>query len=68
VLNTLWAVVRGGKIELVESAQLPEGARALVTLLPQEDESSFWMGASQTALADVWDNTQDDVYAQWINP
>ena len=34
-LSTMWAVVREGKIELVEKMNLPEGARVLVTLLPK---------------------------------
>jgi len=32
--STMWAVVRKGKIELLEKNELPEGARVLVTLLP----------------------------------
>jgi hypothetical protein len=34
-LSTMWAVVREGKIELVEKMNLPEGTRVLVTLLPE---------------------------------
>jgi hypothetical protein len=33
MLKTLWATVRQGKIELLESSELPEGAKLLVTLL-----------------------------------
>jgi hypothetical protein len=33
MLKTVWAVVRDGKIELLENAPLPEGARVLVTLI-----------------------------------
>jgi hypothetical protein len=32
MLKTLWATVRQGKVELLESAELPEGVRVLVTL------------------------------------
>lgn len=32
--STMWAVVRKGKIELLEKNELPEGARVLVTVLP----------------------------------
>jgi len=63
MLNTLWATVRQGKIELLESAELPEGVRVLVTVLP-DNEPQFWVDASQTSLDAVWDNTEDDVYAQ----
>ncbi len=65
MLKTLWATVRQGKIELLESAELPEGGRVLVTLLP-DDETEFWLQASQTSLNAVWDNAEDDVYAQLL--
>lgn len=32
MLKTFWATVRQGKIELLESAELPEGAKVLVTV------------------------------------
>ena len=67
MLNTLWATVRQGKIEPLESAELPEGVRVLVTVLP-DNEAQFWVDASQTSLDAVWDNTEDDVYAQLLLP
>ena len=65
MLKTLWATVRQGKIELLESAELPEGVRVLVTVLPN-DEAEFWLQASQISLDAVWDNTEDEVYAQLL--
>lgn len=65
MLRTLWATVRQGKIELLESAELSEGVRVLVTLLPN-DEDEFWSQASQVSLDAVWDNTEDDVYAELL--
>ncbi len=65
MLQTLWATIRQGKIELLESTELPEGTRVLVTLLP-DDEAGFWIQASKTSLDAVWDNTEDDVYAQLL--
>jgi hypothetical protein len=65
MLRTLWATIRQGKIELLETTEIPEGTRVLVTLLP-DDESGFWLQASQTSLDAVWDNTEDDVYAQLL--
>lgn len=65
MLKTLWATVREGKIELLESEELPEGTRVLVTLLP-DDETEFWLQASQTSLSSVWDNAEDDVYAELL--
>ncbi|WP_230968087.1 hypothetical protein [Nostoc sp. WHI] len=65
MLKTLWATVREGKIELLESEELPEGTRVLVTLLP-DDETEFWFQTSQTSLSSVWDNAEDDVYAELL--
>lgn len=65
MLKTLWATVRQGKIELLESAELPEGTKVLVTLLP-DDENEFWLQASQKSLDAVWDNAEDDIYAQLL--
>jgi hypothetical protein len=66
MLKTVWAVVREGKIELLENLSLSEGARVLVTLIPDEDEQQFWMSASERALAQVWENTEDDIYAELL--
>ncbi|MBR8832304.1 MAG: hypothetical protein N5P05_002013 [Chroococcopsis gigantea SAG 12.99] len=65
MLKTLWARVQQGKIELLESADLPEGVRVLVTLLPH-DGAELWLQASQTSLDAVWDNPEDDVYGELL--
>jgi hypothetical protein len=65
MLKTLWATVQQGKIELLESAELPEGVKVLVTVLPDND-AEFWLHASQTSLNQVWDNVEDDVYAELL--
>jgi len=65
MLKTLWAVIREGKIELLEPVDLPEGTRVLVTLLP-DDESEFWLQTSRISLDTIWDNPEDDVYAQLL--
>jgi hypothetical protein len=63
--NKVRAVVRNGKIELLDDVTLPEGARILLVLLP-DAESQFWTEASLRSLDAVWDNAQDDVYAQLL--
>jgi hypothetical protein len=65
MIVTLKAIVHDGKIELAEPATLPEGAKVLVTLLP-EDDQDFWMEASQRSLAEIWDNPEDDGYANLL--
>ncbi|MBA2339957.1 MAG: hypothetical protein H0V88_06155 [Pyrinomonadaceae bacterium] len=65
MINTIWAVVREGKIVPLEEIEVPEGTRALVTLLPEE-ETDFWLAASDSSLSAVWDNREDDVYAELL--
>ncbi|AFY35365.1 hypothetical protein Cal7507_5016 [Calothrix sp. PCC 7507] len=65
MLKTLWATVRQGKIELLEPGELPEGTKVLVTLLP-DDEGDFWLQTSQVSVDTIWDNTEDDIYAQLL--
>jgi hypothetical protein len=63
--KTVWATFSQGKVELSEQIAIPEGTRILVTILP-DDERDFWLQASQTSLAAVWDNDEDDIYAQLL--
>jgi len=64
MLNTIRAVVREGKIELLEQVEIPEGTEVLVT--PLIDEPDFWLNASESALESIWDNSEDDVYAELL--
>ena len=64
MLNTVKAVVREGKIELLEKVDLPEGAEVLVTILT--DEEQFWIEASENSLSTIWDNKEDDIYEQLL--
>jgi len=65
MLQTIHAIVRNGKIELLEPVTLPDGAQVLVTILA-EDDRTFWQAASASALQPIWDNTEDDIYAQLL--
>ena len=64
MLNTIRAIVREGKIELLEKVEIPEGTEVLVT--PLIDESDFWLHASESSLDSIWDNSEDDVYAELL--
>ena len=65
MLTTVQAVVEKGQIRLLEPIPLQTGQRLLVTFLT-EDETRFWLQASQTSLTDIWDNEEDDVYAELL--
>jgi len=64
MLNTIRAVVREGKIELLEHVEIPEGTEVLVT--PLIDEPDFWLNVSESSLDSIWDNSEDDVYAELL--
>lgn len=59
-MQNIRAIVREGRIELLEEVELPEGTEVLVTPLPDE---SFWLSASEGSLDSVWGSAEDDVYA-----
>ena len=63
MIKTLQATVRQGKIELLEPGELPEVTRVLITVLP-DDETEFWLQTSQVSLDTIWDNNEDDIYAE----
>ena len=64
MMNTVKAVVREGRIQLLEHVNIPDGTEVLVTIL--SDEAKFWLQASESSLAVVWDNEEDDVYEQLL--
>jgi hypothetical protein len=64
MFNTIRAVVKQGRIELLEQIEIPDGTEVLVT--PLLDESEFWLRASESSLKAVWDNPEDDVYAKLL--
>ena len=62
MLTTFWATVRNGKIELLDLTELPEEGRFLFS----DEETDFWLQSSQTSLDAIWDNTEDEIYAQLL--
>lgn len=65
MINTVWAVVHDGRIEPLSEIAAPEGTRVLVTLL-LEDEADFWLDAGSASLDEVWDNAEDERYAELL--
>ena len=58
------AVVNQGKIEPVEKLDVPDGTEVMVTVL--SNGNNFWLAASEPSLNSVWDNAEDDVYAELL--
>ena len=65
MLNTVRAVVRDGKVAFAEKIDVPEGTELLVTILAGDD-ADFWLKVSQSALAPIWENPEDDLYADLL--
>jgi hypothetical protein len=63
-MQNIRAIVREGRIELLEEVEIPEGTEVLVT--PLTDDSDFWLSASERSLDSIWDNAEDDVYAELL--
>jgi hypothetical protein len=64
MLNTVRAIVKEGKIELLEEIEIPEGTEVLVT--PLIEETDFWLKVSYPAMDVVWGNKEDNVYAELL--
>ena len=58
------AVVNDGRIEPLEKLDMPDGTEVLVTALSNGDD--FWLRASEVSLSAIWDNPEDDVYAELL--
>ena len=63
--NILRAVVRDGRIEVLDPVELPEGTRLQIAVLG-EDDQQFWQGVNQVSLDAIWNNPEDDIYAQLL--
>jgi hypothetical protein len=58
------AVINEGKIEPLEVLDIPNGTKVLVTVISNDDE--LWLRAAETSLNEIWDNPEDDVYAELL--
>ena len=58
------AVVNEGRIEPLEELHVPDGTEVLVTVLSNGDD--FRLKASEPSLTAIWDNPEDDVYAELL--
>lgn len=67
MMNAMKGIVRAGKIELLETVDLPEGTNVLVTVLSDEtfwDEAErVWHDAAKKHFLEAYDD-QDGIYDQ----
>ena len=64
-MNTIEAIVKNGHIIPLGKVELEEGSKVLVTLADTYDQD-FWLSASEESLREIWDNEEDDVYAELL--
>jgi predicted DNA-binding antitoxin AbrB/MazE fold protein len=68
MLHSSWAVVQDGQIELLEPLNVPDGTKVIITILTEDEEDSqFWQDASKSSLDKIWNNDEDDVYAELLD-
>ena len=58
------AIVNEGRIEPLEKLDVPNGTEVLVTILSNGDD--FWLKANESSLNAIWNNPEDDVYAELL--
>ena len=63
-MNTVKAIIKERRIELLEPVDIPEETELLVTI--HADDAGFWLRTSASSLAAVWDNEEDDIYEQLL--
>jgi len=66
MLNTIKAIVQKKRIHLIENIKIPERTKLLITILPNDDSNDFWQAASMTSLNKIWNNTEDNIYAELL--
>jgi predicted DNA-binding antitoxin AbrB/MazE fold protein len=70
--QALKAIYHNGVFILQTACDLPEGTEVELfiqspqVVSPPIDEADFWLETSQVSLDSIWDNTEDDVYAQLL--
>ena len=53
MLNTVRAIVRGKKIELLEDIDIQDGTKVLVTLLNDGEDHQFWQKIGAISLDSI---------------
>lgn len=66
MLETARAVVHEGRIELLDPLPFSEGTEVVVSAIPHGEEGQFWTRVSETTLDALWNNSEDDIYAELL--
>jgi hypothetical protein len=66
MLTTVKGIVQKHRIKIVEKLDIPDGTKLLITILPQEENEEFWQNASLSSLDKIWNNSEDNIYAELL--
>jgi hypothetical protein len=77
-MQTVEAIIdKNGAVRLLGDVKLVKDRRALVTILDEEpvdvdtgssgsDDNDLWLTGSSETLEEIWNNEEDDVYAELL--
>lgn len=61
--ETIRAIVSEGRLEPLDKLSIPDGTEVVVTIVTNGE---FWLDASESSLEAIWENPEDDVYAELL--
>lgn len=64
MLTTVKGIVQKNRIRIVENIEIPDGTKLLITILSPEENEEFWQNASLSSLDKIWNNSDDNIYAE----
>ncbi|MEW6664984.1 MAG: hypothetical protein AB1512_07170 [Thermodesulfobacteriota bacterium] len=65
-MESIPGIVQDKKVVLLEEIHIPDGTRVIVTVPSDEKPASFWEAASAGTLDRIWNNEEDDIYADLL--
>ena len=65
MITTVKSKYKQGKVLLDDSLDIPENCVIYVSYL-SNSKDSFYLKASEQALSNIWDNSEDDIYEQLL--
>ncbi|CAN5359353.1 hypothetical protein BH24GEM3_BH24GEM3_11720 [soil metagenome] len=66
MMTTVRAVVKDGRIQLLEPIEIADGTEVLVTVPTDDDDREFLMRITEQAFAAIWDNPEDDAHGELL--
>jgi len=65
-MESIPGIVQDKKVVFLEETHIPDGTRVIVTVPSDQDSVPFWDAASAETLERIWNNEEDDIYADLL--